>query len=99
MGTRAFVSSVQAYAKHDCHVVCNVKGRRATQVCSTLFSRVVHTDLDVVGCAHDYALLRLPKMPELSNRDLSGFQVCINARETCENVCANHLAHDNNKHG
>jgi len=56
MGTRAFVSCVQAYAKHDCNVVCNIK------------------DLDVVGCAHDYALLRLPKMPELTNRDLTGFQ-------------------------
>lgn len=32
-------------------------------------------DLDVVGVANDFGLLRLPKMSELSNRDLSEFKV------------------------
>lgn len=31
-------------------------------------------DLDVVNLAHSFGLLRLPKMPELKDRDLSGFR-------------------------
>ena len=34
-------------------------------------------ELDVVGVAHSFGLIRLPKMSELSNRDLSAFEVCI----------------------
>ncbi|CAL2036741.1 unnamed protein product [Caenorhabditis brenneri] len=55
-GTRAFVSHIESYAKHDCHLICSLD------------------DLNVVGLANSYALLRLPKMRELSNRkDLDQF--------------------------
>ncbi|CCF23444.1 ATP-dependent RNA helicase [Caenorhabditis elegans] len=55
-GTRAFVSHVESYAKHDCHLICSLD------------------DLNVVGLANSYALLRLPKMRELSQRkDLDMF--------------------------
>ncbi|XP_070780429.1 ATP-dependent RNA helicase DDX55 [Enoplosus armatus] len=46
-GMRAFVSYVQAYAKHECSIIFRVK------------------DLDFVSLARGFALLRLPKMPEL----------------------------------
>ncbi|KAH7729717.1 DNA/RNA helicase [Aphelenchoides avenae] len=55
-GSRAFVSHIMAYSKHDCQIVCRLK------------------DLDVVGMAHAFGLLRLPKMPELSGHDLSTFK-------------------------
>ncbi|KRX49036.1 ATP-dependent RNA helicase DDX55 [Trichinella murrelli] len=55
-GTRAFVSYIQSYCKHDCYIVCSLK------------------DMDVVNVAHCYGLLRLPRMPELSGRDLSRFK-------------------------
>ncbi|CAB3401490.1 unnamed protein product [Caenorhabditis bovis] len=56
-GTRAFVSHIEFYAKHDCHIVCPLN------------------DLNVVGLAKSYALLRLPKMRELSQRnDLEQFE-------------------------
>uniref|UniRef100_A0A1I7TH14 ATP-dependent RNA helicase n=1 Tax=Caenorhabditis tropicalis TaxID=1561998 RepID=A0A1I7TH14_9PELO len=55
-GTRAFVSHIESYAKHDCHLICSLD------------------DLNVVGLANSYALLRLPKMRELSQRkDLDQF--------------------------
>ncbi|XP_003376930.1 ATP-dependent RNA helicase DDX55 [Trichinella spiralis] len=55
-GTRAFVSYIQSYCKHDCYIVCSLKA------------------MDVVNVAHCYGLLRLPRMPELSGRDLSRFK-------------------------
>lgn len=56
LGTRAFVSHIESYAKHDCHLICSLD------------------DLNVVGLANSYALLRLPKMRELSKRtDLNQF--------------------------
>lgn len=56
LGTRAFVSHIESYAKHDCHLICSLD------------------DLNVVGLANSYALLRLPKMRELSSRtDLNQF--------------------------
>uniref|UniRef100_A0A914W141 ATP-dependent RNA helicase n=1 Tax=Plectus sambesii TaxID=2011161 RepID=A0A914W141_9BILA len=55
-GSTAFVSFIQSYSKHDCHLVCRLK------------------DLDAVGCAHAYGLLRMPRMRELAGRDLSEFK-------------------------
>lgn len=46
-GTKAFVSFIRAYSKHEASYIFRVK------------------DLDLVGVAHSYGLLRLPKMPEL----------------------------------
>ncbi|KAM3600546.1 uncharacterized protein V6R79_024979 [Siganus canaliculatus] len=47
---RAFVSYVQAYAKHECSLIFRVK------------------DLDFASLARGFALLRLPKMPELRGK-------------------------------
>ncbi|CAJ0581392.1 unnamed protein product, partial [Mesorhabditis spiculigera] len=56
-GTRAFVSFIEAYKRHDCHIVCPLK------------------DQDLVGLAHAYGLLRMPRMEELSARtDLDKFK-------------------------
>ncbi|XP_068191450.1 ATP-dependent RNA helicase DDX55 [Antennarius striatus] len=52
---RAFVSYVQAYAKHECSLIFRVK------------------DLDFASLAHGFALLRLPKMPELRGKTLPDF--------------------------
>ncbi|XP_070845754.1 ATP-dependent RNA helicase DDX55 [Chaetodon trifascialis] len=52
---RAFVSYVQAYAKHECSLIFRVK------------------DLDFASLARGFALLRLPKMPELKGKTLPGF--------------------------
>jgi ATP-dependent RNA helicase DDX55/SPB4 len=46
-GTRAFVSHIKAYSKHECSLLLRVK------------------DLDLGKVASSYALLRLPKMPEM----------------------------------
>lgn len=53
---QAFVSFVQAYAKHECSLLLRVKELDLCQVAEGAF-----------------ALVHLPKMPELRNRDLSGF--------------------------
>ncbi|XP_075885693.1 ATP-dependent RNA helicase DDX55 [Nelusetta ayraudi] len=52
---RAFVSLVQAYAKHECSLIFRVK------------------DLDFVSLARGFALLRLPKMPELRGKTFPDF--------------------------
>ncbi|CAG7846486.1 ATP-dependent rRNA helicase SPB4 {ECO:0000305} {ECO:0000250/UniProtKB:P25808} [Serendipita indica DSM 11827] len=49
-GTKAFVSFVRAYSKHEASYIFRVK------------------DLDLVGVAKSYGLLRLPRMPELKGR-------------------------------
>ncbi|KAM4634546.1 ATP-dependent RNA helicase DDX55 [Polymixia lowei] len=49
-GMRAFVSNVQAYAKHECSLIFRVK------------------DLDFASLARGFALLRMPKMPELRGK-------------------------------
>ncbi|MEQ2169085.1 hypothetical protein GOODEAATRI_021199, partial [Goodea atripinnis] len=54
-GMRAFVSFVQAYAKHECSLIFRVK------------------DLDFVSMARGFALLRLPKMPELRGKSFPDF--------------------------
>ncbi|VDM36890.1 unnamed protein product [Toxocara canis] len=55
-GSRAFVSFIESYARHDCAVVCPLQ------------------NLDVVGHAHAYGLLRMPRMDELRGRDLTAFK-------------------------
>ncbi|XP_061589964.1 ATP-dependent RNA helicase DDX55 [Cololabis saira] len=54
-GMRAFVSYVQAYAKHECSLIFRVK------------------DLDYASLARGFALLRLPKMPELRGKTFAEF--------------------------
>ncbi|MBN3296574.1 DDX55 helicase, partial [Amia calva] len=54
-GMRAFVSYVQAYAKHECSLIFRVK------------------DLDFAALAQGFALIRLPKMPELRGKPLPNF--------------------------
>lgn len=54
-GVRAFVSYVQAYAKHECSLIFRVK------------------DLNFASLAHGFALLRLPKMPELRGKTFPEF--------------------------
>ncbi|KAL2100481.1 hypothetical protein ACEWY4_004875 [Coilia grayii] len=55
-GMRAFVSYVQAYAKHECSLIFRVK------------------DLDFAALARGFALLRMPKMPELRGKSFPDFQ-------------------------
>ncbi|XP_059213458.1 ATP-dependent RNA helicase DDX55 [Centropristis striata] len=52
---RAFVSFVQAYAKHECSLIFRIK------------------DLDFASLARGFALLRLPKMPELRGKTFPDF--------------------------
>ncbi|CAK8673957.1 ATP-dependent RNA helicase DDX55-like [Clavelina lepadiformis] len=54
-GTRAFVSFVQSYAKHECSFIFRLK------------------DLNLGEMATGFALLKLPKMPELKNKKVTGF--------------------------
>nr|XP_033503029.1 ATP-dependent RNA helicase DDX55 [Epinephelus lanceolatus] len=54
-GMRAFVSYVQAYAKHECSLIFRIK------------------DLDFASLARGFALLRLPKMPELRGKKFPDF--------------------------
>ncbi|ROL46172.1 ATP-dependent RNA helicase DDX55 [Anabarilius grahami] len=55
-GMKAFVSCVQAYAKHECSLIFRIK------------------DLDFAALAHGFALLRLPKMPELKGKTFPNFK-------------------------
>ncbi|XP_022096212.1 ATP-dependent RNA helicase DDX55-like isoform X2 [Acanthaster planci] len=55
-GTRAFVSFVQAYSKHECSLIFRLK------------------DLDFARLARGFALLRMPKMPELKGKTFPDFQ-------------------------
>lgn len=54
-GMKAFVSCVQAYAKHECSLIFRIK------------------DLDFAALARGFALLRLPKMPELRGKTFPDF--------------------------
>ncbi|XP_044131626.1 ATP-dependent RNA helicase DDX55 [Bufo gargarizans] len=54
-GMKAFVSFVQAYAKHECNLIFRVK------------------DLDFSTLARGFALLKMPRMPELRGKDFSDF--------------------------
>ncbi|XP_063067455.1 ATP-dependent RNA helicase DDX55 [Engraulis encrasicolus] len=55
-GMRAFVSCIQAYAKHECSLIFRVK------------------DLDFSALARGFALLCMPKMPELRGRSFPEFE-------------------------
>ena len=55
-GTKAFVSFVQAYSKHEA---------------SYTFRK---QDLDLIGVAKSFALLRLPRMPELKNVEVDDWE-------------------------
>ncbi|CAB1428579.1 unnamed protein product [Pleuronectes platessa] len=61
---RAFVSFVQAYAKHECSLIFRVK------------------DLDFATLARGFALLRLPKMPELRGKTFPDFESTMVDTET-----------------
>ncbi|XP_036027831.1 ATP-dependent RNA helicase DDX55 [Onychomys torridus] len=54
-GMKAFVSFVQAYAKHECSLIFRLK------------------DLDFASLARGFALLRMPRMPELRGRQFPDF--------------------------
>uniref|UniRef100_A0A8D1NLY6 ATP-dependent RNA helicase n=1 Tax=Sus scrofa TaxID=9823 RepID=A0A8D1NLY6_PIG len=54
-GMKAFVSYVQAYAKHECNLIFRLK------------------DLDFASIARGFALLRMPKMPELRGKQFPDF--------------------------
>ncbi|XP_034646481.1 ATP-dependent RNA helicase DDX55 isoform X1 [Trachemys scripta elegans] len=54
-GMKAFVSCVQAYAKHECNLIFRIK------------------DLDFASFARGFALLRMPRMPELKGKCFSDF--------------------------
>ncbi|XP_074061528.1 ATP-dependent RNA helicase DDX55 isoform X4 [Macrotis lagotis] len=54
-GMKAFVSCVQAYAKHECNLIFRLK------------------DLDFASLARGFALLRMPKMPELRGKQFPDF--------------------------
>uniref|UniRef100_A0A4X2JWV0 ATP-dependent RNA helicase n=1 Tax=Vombatus ursinus TaxID=29139 RepID=A0A4X2JWV0_VOMUR len=54
-GMKAFVSCVQAYAKHECNLIFRLK------------------DLDFASLAQGFALLRMPKMPELRGKQFPDF--------------------------
>ncbi|XP_066227223.1 ATP-dependent RNA helicase DDX55 isoform X1 [Saccopteryx leptura] len=54
-GMRAFVSYVQAYAKHECSLIFRLK------------------DLDFTALARGFALLKMPKMPELRGKQFPEF--------------------------
>lgn len=53
---RAFVSYVQAYAKHECSIILRVK------------------DLEFGKLATGFGLIKLPKMPEIRNINIEGFE-------------------------
>ncbi|XP_047660575.1 ATP-dependent RNA helicase DDX55 isoform X2 [Tachysurus fulvidraco] len=55
-GMKAFVSFVQAYAKHECSLIFRLK------------------DLDFAALARGFALLRMPKMPELRGKTFPDFE-------------------------
>ncbi|XP_071371766.1 ATP-dependent RNA helicase DDX55 [Centroberyx affinis] len=58
-GMRAFVSNVQAYAKHECSLIFRVK------------------DLDFASLARGFALLRMPRMPELKGKTFPEFTEAV----------------------
>ena len=86
--TRAFVSYIHSYVKHECSVLLRVKGMC---VCKETLSSVafrswpkhpqsywfavsIVADLDFGRLAVGFGLLTLPKMPELKNKKTDYFQ-------------------------
>lgn len=77
---RAFVSYVQAYAKHECSLIFRVKGEHSLQtwglsLCPefSITKTFLILDLDFGSLARGFALLRLPKMPELKGKTFPDF--------------------------
>uniref|UniRef100_A0A4W4FDC7 ATP-dependent RNA helicase n=1 Tax=Electrophorus electricus TaxID=8005 RepID=A0A4W4FDC7_ELEEL len=64
-GMRAFVSYVQAYAKHECSLIFRIK------------------DLDFASLARGFALLRMPKMPELRGKTFPDFEEIPDTDSIC----------------
>ncbi|CAG9814893.1 unnamed protein product [Phaedon cochleariae] len=72
--TQAFVSHVRAYSKHACSLLFKIKPTYV--VCSQYLVETLHKpfqELPLGAVGATYGLLKLPKMPELKNRDLSDF--------------------------
>lgn len=75
---QAFVSFIQSYSKHECHLIFQVKGQLNWH-CSLLhqyFFRklyMVIVELDIGKLAVGFALLHLPSMPELKGRTVVNF--------------------------
>ncbi|KAG8236822.1 hypothetical protein J437_LFUL017279, partial [Ladona fulva] len=61
---RAFVSSVQAYVKHECSLILRLKGK---------YFLVIWLLFRFLVAKNNYGLLRLPKMPEIKDRIVSEF--------------------------
>lgn len=86
MAVRAFVSFVRFYYKHECQLIFRPKckgklyGFLCLQaflyLCSSLLCHMsIHTVLDLPRLASGtYALLQLPRMPELKHIDTSAFE-------------------------
>ncbi|XP_053557790.1 ATP-dependent RNA helicase DDX55 [Bombina bombina] len=54
-GMKAFVSFIQAYAKHECNLIFRIK------------------DIDFAALARGFALLKMPRMPELRGKEFPEF--------------------------
>ena len=68
---RAFVSFVRFYHKHECSVIFNMKSKKLFVI---IYRYYFISELDLCRLAYGtYALLHLPKMPELKGKDMSGF--------------------------
>lgn len=72
--TKAFVSHIRAYSKHECSLLLRVK------VCILIIGYfkfpkflTLFQDLPLAAVAITYGLLQLPKMPELKHQDTSQF--------------------------
>lgn len=82
--TRAFVSYIHSYVKHECSVLLRVKGAFLRSTRQSPFRPRKNTywfhvtifvpDLDFGRLAVGFGLLTLPRMPELKNRKTEFFQ-------------------------
>ena len=73
--TRAFVSFVQAYSKHECKFILRLKGLSLRNVPPGHLKQCTPTDLPFGELATAYGLLVMPRMPELKNRTITGFVI------------------------
>lgn len=74
--TRAFVSHIRAYSKHECSLLLRIKVNHTHFYYYFLIYCV--QDLSIGAMAATYGLLQLPKMPELKNKDSSDFPIVEN---------------------
>ena len=66
-GLKAFVSTIQAYSKHDCSLIFKLKGiSNGILICHCF---IPSSELDVRGLAESFGLLHTPHMPELRGHD------------------------------